>query len=59
MKGLQHKYKLKKFIGEGTFGIVVQAKNERKEKVAIKFIMDIFENHLKARSVIREVQILQ
>jgi serine/threonine protein kinase len=35
------KYKIVKILGEGSFGIVVEARKKRtKEKVAIKYISD-------------------
>ena len=59
LKKIEAKYKLKKLVGQGQYGLVVKAKNHLKERVAIKFVEDILSDEMMTRSVIREIQILR
>ena len=54
------KYKIVKILGEGSFGIVVEARKKRtKEKVAIKYISDYDSSEYGALKTVREIQILK
>ena len=53
---MTNKYKIKKFLGEGSYGIVVEAMSKRtKEKVAIKYISDYDSSEYSALKTVREI----
>ena len=57
---VKNDYKLKKIIGEGTFGQVRSAKCLKTgEYVAIKLIKNAFDDPFEARKTIREIEILK
>ena len=59
-KLISNEYKLLDFIGEGSFGQVVRAKNRKTgEKVGIKLIANIQKSTYYARKVLREITILR
>ena len=54
------KYTLDSYIGKGSFGQVIKAKNiATGQFVAIKQIKDIFRNYYECRKVLREITILK
>ena len=56
---VQLKYKMIKFAGQGSFGVVLKARNrETKETVAIKHIGDAYSDPYTFKKVVREIQIL-
>lgn len=57
---MTNKYKLTRFLGEGSYGKVVQGKNIiTKEKVAIKFIPGFDSCEYNCAKTLREIQILK
>jgi len=55
-----NKYKLLEMIGEGSYGLVMRARNRAtREMVAIKYIECSFDHLLKSRVILREVSLLK
>ena len=59
-KHVEADYKIKRVIGHGSYGNVVKAKcKQTGHYYAIKHVTDIFESPETARSIVRELQLLQ
>lgn len=58
--GLPLKYKPQAYIGKGSYGDVVAAKDTSTgQLVAIKIVNDVFDNHIDAKRVLRELSLLK
>ena len=57
---VNQKYKIVKFIGQGTFGTVMKAQNrDTGDVVAIKHITNVFSHSYGFKKIMREIQILR
>ena len=59
-KLVKKNYSITKFLGEGSYGVVVKARSRTtKEAVAIKMIEVDFKDIMSCRNIIREITILK